>query len=310
MLSSTQPVNCGVPQVSILGPLLFIAYINDVKTCIGDSGIGLYADDTVLFAHDKDKNAAHARLQEMLDNFVEWSEMNALTINIQKTKFMTFGTRSKVKRAKDLKVVINGVQIQQVPSFKYLGFTLDSVLSFTNHITALLNIVTHKMYILGKIRRFITEYAAIRIYKAMILPYFDYADIIYDKANQGYLDKLQRVQNRCLKICMLTNIKTDTDLVHSHTKVSKLENRRKVHLRNFMFQRKSNADLLDAIVVGTRARDAPLFKTEFPRYEAYKRSVLYNGATEWNSLSAEIRNVDQFLPFKFMQKKWLVNTIN
>ena len=136
-----------------------------------------------------------------------------------------YETRSRIKRAKNTKLCIKGTQIQQVPLYKYLGFTLDSVLSFSNHITSLLNTVTHKMYILGKIRRFITQYAAIRIYKAMLLPYFDYADIVYDKARQGDLDKLQRVQNKMLKICTSANIRTGTNYVHSHTKVRKLCNR-------------------------------------------------------------------------------------
>ena len=235
--------------------------------------------------------------------------MNALTINAQKTKFMIFGTRSKVKAAKRTNLVISGTSIQQVPSYKYLGFTLDSVLSFSNHVTSLLNTNTHKMYIFGKIRRFITEYAAIRIYKAMLLPYFDYADIVFDKARQGDLDKLQRAQNKGLKICMSVNVRTETDFIHTHTKVPKLHNRRKVHLRNFMFLRKSKETLLDVIDVRTRARDAPLFKTNFPRNEAYKRSVLYNGATEWNSLSVETRNVDHYLPFKHFQRLWLASTI-
>ena len=69
----------------------------------------------------------------------------------------------------------------------------------------------------------------------MILPFFDYADVIYDKARQADLDKLQRAQNKCLKACMLVNIKTGTDFIHSHTKVPKLCNRRKVHLRNLMY---------------------------------------------------------------------------
>ena len=309
MLSSSLSVKCGVPQGSIIGPLFFISYINDVKLHVGDTGIGLYADDTVIFSHAPDILTAQTTLQEKIDKFVGWSGMNALTINAQKTKFMIFGTRSKVKKAKNTKLCINGTQIQQVPSYKYLGFTLDSVLSFSNHITTLLNTVTHKVYILGKIRRFITEYAAVRIYKAMLLPYFDYADIVYDKARQVDLDKLQRLQNKGLKICMSVNIRTDTDYVHSHTKVPKLSNRRKVHLRNFMFQRKTNETLLDTIEVRTRARDAPLFKTNFPRYEAYKRSVLYNGAAEWNSLTVDVRNVDQFLPFIYIQRQWLMSTI-
>ena len=309
VLSDVLPVKCGVPQGSILGPLFFITYINDIKMHIGNDNIGLYADDTVLFSHNTDKNVARTDLQYNLNKFVDWSVMNELTINVRKTKSMVFGTRSIVKKAKSLSLSIGDTQIQQVPSFKYLGFTLDSVLSFTNHISTLLNVISHKAYILSKIRRFVTEYSAIRIYKAMVLPYFDYADIVYDKARQVDLDKLQRAQNKCLKTCMLVNCRTDTDYVHSYTKVPKLIDRRKVHLRNFMFQRKKNKSLLDLTEVCTRSRDAPLFKTDFPKCEAYKRSVLYNGAAEWNALDVETRNVDLLLPFKFRQRRWLQDTI-
>ena len=144
----------------------------------------------------------------------------------------------------------------------------------------------------------------------MVLPYFDYADIVFDKARQLDLDKLQQVQNKCIKTCMLVNTRTNTGLIHSHAKIPMLENRRKVHLRNFMFQLKSHPNLLCTNDVHTRARDAPLFKTCIPRNEAYKRSVIYNGATEWNSLDVHMRNVDHFLPFKFHQKRWLINTIH
>ena len=218
-------------------------------------------------------------------------------------------TRSKVQKAKNLSIAVGNVQIQQVPSFKYLGFTFDSVLSFTNRIATLVNVISHKAYMLSKIRRFITEYSAIRIYKAMILPYFDYADIVYDKAHKMDLDKLQRAQNRCLKTCLLDNCKTGTDLVHSRTKVPKLENKRKVQLRDFMFQRKNNESLLDKAEIFTRSRDAPLFKTDFPKCEAYKRSVVYDGALEWNTLEVYTRNVDHLLSFKFMQRRWLQSTI-
>ena len=310
ILSSTAPVICGVPQGSILGPLFFILYINDVKQYIKDVNIGLYADDTVLFSKNANWLLAQENLQIMLNDFVKWSGKNELTINSQKTKFMVFGSRSKVKKAKNAKLAINNTKIQLVPSFKYLGFTMDPVLSYSNHISTLLNVVSHKSYMMAKIRRYISEYSAIRIYKAMLLPYFDYADIIYDKANQNGLDKLQRVQNKCLKMCLLSDARTSTDYVHERTKVPKLENRRKVHLRNYMFQMKTHVDLLCSSDIGTRSRDAPLFTTKIPKCEAYKRSVLYNGAVEWNSLSVELRNMDLLLPFKFHQKRWLSETIH
>ena len=75
-----------------------------------------------------------------------------------------------------------------------------------------------------------------------------------------------------------------------------------------MFQMKSNDNLLCSADICTRLRDAPLFKTKIPRCEAYKRSVIYNGAVEWNSLSVELRNIDLLLPFKFHQKRWLTET--
>ena len=74
-----------------------------------------------------------------------------------------------------------------MPSFKYLGLTLDGTLSFSNHISTVLNSVSHKAYILSKIRKFIDIRAAIKIYKSMILPYFDYTDIVFDKANRNDL---------------------------------------------------------------------------------------------------------------------------
>ena len=308
-LSSTISV-CGVPQGSILGPLFFILYVNDVKQYINDVNIGLYADDTVLYSKNANWLQAQEDLQRMINCFVDWTEKNELTINSQKTKFMVFGSRSKVKRAKNATLTIKTSHILQVPSFKYLGFTLDPVLSFSNHISSLMNVISHKSYIIGKIRRFISEHSAICIYKAMLLPYFDYADIVYDKAKQTDLDKLQCAQNKCLKTCILTDIRTDTNYVHVRTKVPKLENRRKVHLRNLIYQMKNDVNMLCSPDIGTRSRDAPLFTTKIPKNEAYKRSVQYNGAVEWNSLSVELRNIDLLLPFKFHQKRWLSEKIH
>ena len=107
-LSNPQKITCGVPQGSILGPLFFIAYINDIKDCLNDSEFGLYADDTVLFSRSNDKGLLQFKLQDKLNLFYEWSLKNASTINIQKTKYMIFGTRSKLKKLKDTVLTVNG----------------------------------------------------------------------------------------------------------------------------------------------------------------------------------------------------------
>ena len=114
---------------------------------------------------------------------------------------MAFGTRHKVKTCKEVVVRIEDTNLQVVPSYKYLGFVLDSILSFNHHVSTVIKVVAYKINLLSKIRRYLTESVALKIYKSMILPYFDYGDVIYDAANKCILDKLQRLQNRGLKIC-------------------------------------------------------------------------------------------------------------
>ena len=85
------------------------------------------------------------------------------------------------------------------------------------------------------------------------------------------------------------------DYIHATAKTAKLEFRRKVHLRNFMYSNLTNTSLVDDIPVNTRSRDAPLFKVIGANLDSFKRSVEYNGALEWNGMSSEIRNANHIL---------------
>ena len=125
----------------------------------------------------------------------------------------------------------------------------------------------------------------------MILPYFDYGDVIYNSENQERLNKLQRLQNRCLKISKGLNVKFGTNTLHAITKVLKLKMRRTDHINNFMHGRLKCTSLLDNREIRTRAHDAPLFKVEVPRVETYKRVVRYAGSLQWNNLPANVCNI-------------------
>ena len=116
------------------------------------------------------------------------------------------------------------------------------------------------------------------------------------------LDKLQRLQNRCLKICAGFNPLHSTEQVHKVLKVPFLQDRRKAHVLNFMFHRKFRVDLLNNREIRTRAHDAPLLNVHIPRCEAFKRSVSYFGSTAWNNLPPDTRNRDPFLVCKYHNK--------
>ena len=132
---------------------------------------------------------------------------------------------------------------------------------------------------------------AILIYKSMVLPFFDYADILIDKANGQGLDKLQRLQNRGLKLRLGYIKKNSTKQVHKEAQVPYLEDRRKANLLNFMFtRREKRPELLKNSETRTRAHGAPLFKIPFPHFEAFKRSVNYHGSSTWNILPPQLRS--------------------
>ena len=300
--SNVLPVTCGVPQGSVLGPLFFLVFVNDIQGALDECGIKLYADDTVLYQSGINSNEAAGKLQQSLSKFANWCEVNSLTINISKTKIMAFGSRQKVKRAKNVSIKLNNTQLKQVPSYKYLSMILDSTLNYNLHINQVIRTVLHKLLLLTKMKSYLRDDTVLCIYKSMMLPYFDYADVIFNKALSKDVEKLQRLQSKCLKVCMGKERRYSTDLIHKHTQVPFLKDRREAHVLNFMYGRRRDVRLLNNREIRMRAHDAPLFEVTVPRCEAYKRSVGYFGAVKWNELAPATRNVNTFLKFKNMQK--------
>ena len=308
-VSEKLPTSCGVPQGSVLGPLFFLIYINDVMNMLGDCKIKLYADDTVIYHSDVNHDLASIRLQRNLSQFHRWCVENKLTINAKKTKLMIFGTRSRVKSAKNVIITINNELIQTVPSFKYLGVLLDSTLNYNHHIASVVRTVLHKVTLLSKVKRYLRDESALQIYKSMILPYIDYADVVFANSNVTDIEKLQRLQNRCLKICTGRSRMFDTEILHKSTNVPFLKDRRRAHVRNFMYTRLGRKELINTREIRTRAHDAPLFDVTIPRCEAFKRSVGYFGSVEWNNLPPATRNINPYLAFKYLQKKVMLEPL-
>ena len=215
--SELLPVTCGVPQESVLGPLFFLVYVNDIQEAVTNCGIKLYADDTVLYQSGVNGLEANTKLQGSVNLFKEWCDTNALTINASKTKVMTFASRSKVKKCRDVDIRIGNEKLKLDPCFKYLGINLDSPLNFSKHVASVIQQISHKMTLLAKLKKYLLDDTALLIYKTMILPYFDYADVIFCMSNQKDLGKLQTLQNKCIRICMGKERRFDTNRTHKQS---------------------------------------------------------------------------------------------
>ena len=142
--STSRPVNQGVPQGSVLGPLLYIIYANDIAD--RNSGLTFYADDTVLYSKKKKLHEIAIDLQEDLDNLANWCVDNKIYVNISKTKAMFFGSRARLNSSELPPFKIGDNTLQRVKTHTYLGIKLDEQLTLETHANSLIQKKSNRIY--------------------------------------------------------------------------------------------------------------------------------------------------------------------
>ena len=291
-LSTPLPISFGVPQGSILGPLLFIVFINDLFRYAGNCSIQLYADDTVVYFSGNDVDNIQTELNNSLFIIHKWMCSNKLTINFDKTVSFLIGSRHMLNKHDKLEILINDIPIQQVDHVKYLGFVIDNRLKWDIHAENLCSKAGKLINYLARLRYFINESNLNLIYKAIILPLFDYADIILGSSDKKHLKRLQSLQNRAGKIIMKINPyeHVSNSQVHSVLDWLSLESRRKKHLSIFVFKSVHNmlsasvCDMFQPSSFTYSLRNSGNIMLPKPRTEYCRRTTHYRGSLQYNSL--------------------------
>ena len=300
-LSSEEKIGCGVPQGSVLGPLLFLIYINDLNNWLETEDIQLYADDTVVYAAGKTTEEIEMQLNLTLKKLSEWCQLNRVTINNSKSKTVLFGTRLTSKDK--IKCLLGDTELEQIDNYRYLGVDLDRHLNYDLCITNTIKKVNHKIWLLAKLRYYMTESMAIKIYKGMILPYFDYGDVIYMGGNTKLLNKLQVLQNRALKVCLQVHKRYPTIELHRKCKTTLLANRREMHLKILAYHYTTKRGYTVIPRRDTRHMAAPVLLTAISNTKIYERSVLAMAAHAWNNQSPQQRAIGSLDHYKKFLKK-------
>ena len=291
--SNSLPITHGVPQGSNLGPLMFLLYINDIGHSIKNCNFKLFADDTVIYSNSSDIKICKKQVEEDLENINDWCCNNNMQINSKKTKIMLFGNRNTVKKNKNVIIKFNNEELQTVSTFKYLGFVLDSVLSYNQHTNAITRNTCHKIYQLRRINPYINENTSLMIYKSFILPIIEYGNVIYQTANKKNLEKIQRIQNQALKLCLNLDKDTPTSLVHKRANLNTLDERREKATIKFMFSRTKNKKFLDQNHYQIERRSTTVPKLNIPSFKSSlaKRALSYSGSKLWNNLNYELKEI-------------------
>ena len=216
----------GVPQGSILGPLLFLIFINDLNDCVELCGTSMYADDTAVFFFARDVDELRLSMQYDMQSISYWMTQNWLNLNISKMKFMFLGSRQQLSTVPDMSLSLNGERIGKVNVFKYLGIYLDSELTFHPQIDQIVDKSTNRLGLLYKTRYLFDETTALMLYKSLITPHFDYGCIIYKVAPQYQLNCLQIVQNAAARLILKADSDSPIYALQEQLKLDTLSTRR------------------------------------------------------------------------------------
>lgn len=228
-VSSNAPISYGVPQGSILGPTLFIIYLNDLL-CLKDfpGKIISYADDTALIFTADTWDDVYEQGQCGFSLVQNWLKQNILTLNTDKTKYLTFTL--KLSAPSQFKIIAHTcnlsrqtdcacMPLQHVTHIKYLGVVIDQNLSFKQHIEQLSVRVRKLIYIFKTLRHILGSVALKQIYQALCQSIINYCILSWGGATKGLMKKIEVAQRAILKICTFKPILHPTHLLYEFCEV-------------------------------------------------------------------------------------------
>ena len=207
-LSRICSLKCGVPQGTILGPLLFLIYINDLPNCLTSCQPRMYAqNDTHITYADVDVNSIQLNLNHDLGNLNKWLISNKLTLNTAKTEFMLIGSKQKLSTLSSQPEL----STDNVPTEKPLGIFVDENLRLQTHIDKLTNKITSGIGAIKRIRDFVPTPTLHCIYNALVQCLFDYCNIVWGNCGKTLFDRLQKLQNRAARVLTFSRYDADAN---------------------------------------------------------------------------------------------------
>ena len=311
-MSDKQDVTSGVPQGSILGPLLFIIFINDLSLYTELCNIDLYADDTNLHVSDKDLNNIESKLNTDIQNIESWSKSNNMVIHPNKCKSILI--KSKLKKIHTstekgtLNVKVGNDFVAQVKCEKVLGLHVDENLSWDEHAKNVIKKMSSNLYLLRRLKSYIPKKTRLLFYNSYILPHMDYCSTIWGSCCKNTHLQIVKMQKRAARLILNVPSDTQSSLMFKDLRWQTFPDRVNYHKAVLIYKSLNNlapSYIKDLFQLNSEVHSYPLRSTNSnklymhkPKTEIFRKSLTYSGPAIWNSLPDDVRNANSLTLFK------------
>ena len=303
-LSDYTVTNISVPQGSVLGPLLFLAYIAEIPLISNHFTTTMFADDCTLSIAGRELEELIHQCNTELSTFKSWSDANRLTININKTNCLFIS--NIYQNLPEASILIDDYALDVAQCVRFLGLYIDDKLKFDSHIRYICDKVSKSIGIIFRIRSLLPKTLLRNLYFSIIQPYFLYCLPAFASTYQTHMDPLIKLQKRAVRAISLAGYLDHTDPLFFQNKILKLNDQYKHSLACYLY---CNQELLIEYSrphnYSTRNREVPL--APFSRLRSTEQSIVRNALIVWDSVPPNIKTCLTIKRFKFQYKNHLLN---
>ena len=303
--SSWYDIKSGIPQGSIIGPLLFNIYINDIFYFVTDSNLTNYADDNTQYSINSDVNIVIGNLEYDTSILIVWFDDNYCKMNTDKCHLLI------TNHVDDVSVDIEGETIKGEKSVKPLGINIDNKLDFTNHVSKLCKKVSHKLHALTRISHFMSTAKLRMVMKAFIESQFGYCPLVWMFHSRTLNNRINQLHERALRLVYKDSKSSFEDLLLKDKSFTiHHRNLQKLATEMFKVKNKLSPSLMENVFPEETTnpynlRNAPTFKVTNP-HTVYNgtETISFRGPKTWALLPNSIKQSKSLAEFKAKIKCW------